>query len=669
MTAEQVLQQLGSRPGGLSASEAAARLAQAGPNQLQEGRRRTLVGMFLDQFKDFMILVLVVAGVISGLVGEAADAVAIVVIVALNAVIGFVQEYRAEKAMAALRLMAAPLSTVRRDGEQTLVPSVELVPGDVVVLEAGNIIPADLRLIEAAQLRVDESALTGESQPVDKQVAPVHDAHALLGDRYNMAYKGTVVTYGRGAGVVVATGMGTELGRIASLLQDEVLKTPLQQRLARFGQSLALAVLAICAVVFAVGLLRGESPLLMFLTAVSLAVAAIPEALPAVVTVSLALGARKMVEANALVRRLPAVETLGSVTFICTDKTGTLTLNRMRVEQVYADGSWWTLGEAATREVSAPARRLFMAMALSTDVVKGSDDEIFGDPTEVALYQAALQAGFSKESLLADYPRVAELPFDSARKCMTTIHRHPAGGFISFSKGALESLLPASAGVLTSGGLHHPHVADLKAVGDHMALSGLRVLAFACRELDALPPTLSPSEVEQDLVLLGLAGLLDPPRQEAREAVEVCRQAGIRPVMITGDHPLTARTIAARLGILDEGEVITGQDLDELGEGELKRRVRDIRVYARVAPEQKLAIVRALQDNGEFVAMTGDGVNDAPALRRADIGIAMGVTGTDVAKEASDLILLDDNFASIVRAIREGRKIYDNIRKFIRYTM
>ncbi len=672
---EEVLKELDTSRSGLSGAEARRRLGEYGPNELVEKKKKGPLEMFLDQFKDFMILILIAAAVISGVIGETKDTIVIIVIVILNAVVGFVQEYRAEKAMAALKKMAALTATVVRDGQAVDIPASELVPGDIVILEAGKIVPADMRLIEAVRLKVEEAALTGESVPVEKETAALQDEDLPLGDRKNMVYKGTILTYGRGTGIVVATGMNTELGRIATMLQDEdAVKTPLQKRLARFGRKLAVAVLAVCAVVFGFGLLRGEPVMLMLLTAISLAVAAIPEALPAVVTISLALGAKKMVRQNALIRKLPAVETLGSVTYICSDKTGTLTLNRMTVEEVYVDGRLLRsadLKAAHPLQPDTPVHTLLTALALSNDARSGSDGGVIGDPTEAALYSMAREHGFGKEDLERRFPRVAELPFDSERKCMTTFHRPPEGtGVVSFTKGAIDVLLGRSIGVLTSSGIESVDPGKLQEVNARMAADGLRVLGIAMRRWEDLPGDLT-AEVEQDLVVIGLVGLMDPPREEARKAVAQCKAAGIRPVMITGDHPLTAKTISKRLGIIEDGSeaVITGQELEALTLEEFEERVEHIRVYARVAPEQKLKIVRALQDKGQFVAMTGDGVNDAPALKRADIGIAMGVTGTDVAKEASSMILLDDNFATIVRAVKEGRKIYDNIRKFIKYML
>jgi len=678
---EDVTNRLQSSGNGLASDEARNRLEQFGPNELIEKKRKSWVMMFLDQFKDFMILVLIAAAVIAGVLGEPSDTIAITVIVLLNAVLGFVQEYRAEKAMAALKKMAGSSATVLRDGRPEMISAEQLVPGDLVFLEAGNVVPADVRLTEAIQLRTGEAALTGESMPVEKQTEALPVEDLSLGDRTNMVYKGTLVTYGRGRGVVTATGMQTELGRIAGLLQgQEEGKTPLQKRLTSFGQKLAYAVLAICLIVFVAGLLRGNPPLLMLLTAISLAVAAIPEALPAVITISLALGANKLVKQQALIRKLPAVETLGSVTYICTDKTGTLTLNQMTVEEVYADGHLFRSEELPisgeeSAEPSLPGGKplglLLTALSLSNDARQDASGTVIGDPTEAALFNLSREKGFLREKLDQEFPRLAEIPFDSDRKLMTTFHPWENDRVISFTKGAIEEVLERSEKAYNHRGPEELDRAKILEIADRIAGDGLRGLGFGLRVWDEIPDPLTSERVETGLTLVGIVGMMDPPRPEAREAVTLCRTAGIRPVMITGDHPLTARVIAKRIGILDgDGKaVMTGRELEQLSLEEFESRVEKIRVYARVAPEQKLKIVKALQDKGQFVAMTGDGVNDAPALKQADIGVAMGITGTDVSKEAAHMILLDDNFATIVKTVREGRRIFDNIRKFIKYTM
>ncbi len=703
---KEVFEQLQSSLNGLSSEEANKRLREYGTNELKEVKKKSPFMMFFSQFKDFMIMVLIAAAIISGIIGDLIDTLSIIAIVIVNSVIGFIQEYRAEKAMEALKKMAAPAALALRDSKPVTVPASELVPGDIVLLEAGRIVPADMRLTEAAQLKIEEASLTGESMPVEKSIDTLHDKSIPLGDRKNMAYKGTVVSYGRGTGIIVATGMGTELGKIATLLQEEEeVKTPLQKRLAIFGQRLGIAVLAICAIVFLTGLLRGEDTILMLLTAVSLAVAAIPEALPAVVTISLAFGAKKMVRQNSLVRKLPAVETLGSVTYICSDKTGTLTMNKMTVEEVYVDGKiiksseivaapFMGALEAEERRLKPATTSILMtALALSNDAVFDKDNKLIGDPTEIALFDIAYKNGFNKQKLEKEFPRVAEIPFDSERKCMTTFHKWEVGSgkwevkekdlltstshfslptsYLSFTKGAIEVLIDRSNNILMSGGLKAIDTNEILRISDRMAADGLRVLGIAMRRWDSIPDEMSHENVETELTILGFIGLMDPPREEAMEAVSMCKAAGIKPVMITGDHPLTARAIARRLGILEDDAraIITGRELEKLSLKEFEKRVEDIKVYARVAPEQKIKIVKALQDKGEFAAMTGDGVNDAPALKRADIGVAMGITGTDVAKEASHMILLDDNFATIVKAVKEGRRIYDNIRKVIKYLL
>ena len=675
---------------GLSATEAERRLIEYGPNVLPVQPGRSVWRMIVDQVADPMIALLVVAAVVSGIVGEPADTIVITVIVLLNAVIGVVQERRAEEAMAALRAMSAPTAVVVRDGVEHVVDAAGLVPGDLVVLQDGAIVPADLRVLSAASLRIAEAALTGESQPVSKRVEPVTDPGAPVGDRRSMAFRGTFVAQGRGRGVVVGTGTQTELGAIAGLLMSaDVVRTPLQRRLSQFGGRIALAVVAICAVVFGTGLLRGEDPGLMFLTAISLAVAAVPEALPAVVAVTLALGARRMAHHNALVRRLPAVETLGSVTWICSDKTGTLTENRMRVEVldsgVLGPSAAATptsdppdLGEALAGAARPPGRAaeaqamaaLLDVLALCNDATLGGEDTpATGDPTEIALLEAARDRGVDPEVRRTARPRIDEVPFDSGRKLMVTVHDEPGGaGRLTLVKGAPEAIVERCA-------LPESERVEVLAHCDALAAKGLRVLAAAHRVDDPgqphTPGWAAPPDIPHQLTLLGVVGMIDPPRQEAPAAVAECRAAGITPVMITGDHPATATAIARRLGILEAGddEVLSGPALTRLDDAQLAEVVGRVRVYARVDPEQKIRIVRALQAQGQSVAMTGDGVNDAPALRQAEIGVAMGRGGTDVAREAADMVLLDDRFATIVTAVREGRRIYDDIRKFIRYAL
>ncbi|MCK4502729.1 MAG: cation-translocating P-type ATPase [Desulfuromonadales bacterium] len=643
---------------GLTAEVAAERLSQVGLNRLREERKRSWGQMLSEQYRDPMIILLLLAALVSGAIGELADTVVILVIVFLNSLIGFIQEYRAEKALAALKQLAAPFATVKRSGVLQRIPAVELVPGDWVLLEAGAIIPADLRLVEVHSLKIDEAALTGESIPVEKNIAVLASTEASLSDRYNMAYRGTQVTYGRGGGLVTATGMATEMGKIADLLDTtEKIKTPLQKRLVRVGRNLALATLVVCAIVFVAGLFRGEDVLLMFLTAVSLAVGAVPEALPAVVTISLALGARKLVRQNSLIRRLPAVETLGSTTYICSDKTGTLTLNRMTVEQLFdrqlvaISGTAWLADDP-----------MLLAMALNNDIVIDVDGAPLGDPTELALYEKVRQLGYDPLQLKEEYPRIAEIPFSSERQAMSTLHRTPAGEVILLCKGSFEAVSQRCQ-------QFDSHLAEERIAA--MAGDGLRNLAFAYRYLKQLPAAIDAEQLENDLKFVGLSGAMDPPREETAAAVAECRQAGITAVMITGDHPLTAVRIAARIGLVASADarVISGSELATLSHAKLVELAGEVKVYARVAPEQKLQIVAALQERGEAVAMTGDGVNDAPALKRAEIGIAMGITGTDVAKEAAEMVLLDDNFSTIVDAVREGRVVYANIRKFFKYTL
>jgi len=624
-----------------------------GTNELLEKKRKPEWQIFLNQFKDFMILVLFAAAIVAGVAGDLTDTFIIVVIIILNAVVGFVQENKAERAMEALKKISALQARVWRNGKVVTLPSSELVPGDIIELESGNVVPADIRLFDAHGLKVNESALTGESVPAEKNDKVIPRQDLPLGDRLNMAYKSTLVANGRARGIVIATGMSTEIGSIAKLLQQAEEITPLQKRMADFGKKLSYLVLLICVLFFVVGYLMKEDPLNMLLTSISLAVAAIPEALPALITVALASGAKRLVKANALIRKLSAVETLGSVTFICTDKTGTLTQNKMKVVKTEDDG-----GKKIEMDLSA----FDTCMALNHDV-KRSDTKFHGDPTEVALVEYFIEK-HSEDRLLqvADrLPRIAELPFDSERKLMTTVHRLD-NRFLITCKGAVESIAPALADQR-----HNPAILDKAAA---LAGEGIRVIAFGYRLSDTLPEPITSDTMERDLIFAGLAGMIDPPREEARLAIEECKTAGITTVMITGDHLATASAIARQLGILGEKDLaVTGEELESMSETQLEEKVEKIRVYARVSPHQKLKIVKALQDKKHFVSMTGDGVNDAPSLKASDIGVAMGINGTDVSKEASDMVLLDDNFATIVRAVKEGRHIYDNIRKFVKYIM
>lgn len=655
LTTTEIFEITGSNPVGLSSSQVDERLAENGYNQLEEGKKKNVAVILLSQFKDLMILILLGAAIISGIVGDIKDTIVILIIVVLNAIIGFFQEYRAEKAMQALKQMAVTQAKALREGRITYISATELVPGDVVKMEAGDAVPADVRIIESVNLKVEEAALTGESHAIEKSTLPIETDDLPIGDRRNMAYKGTFVTYGRGSGIVVTTGMQTELGRIAKMLQEKEVLTPLQQRMASFGKKLSVIILVLCLVFFVAGWLRGEEVLKMIMTSISLAVAAIPEALPAVITISLALAAKRMVRHHSLIRKLPAVETLGSVTYICTDKTGTLTKNKMHVEQIFADGKLYERSEINGEE-NRNTSMLLQAFALNNDVIV-SEGDLKGDSTEVALMEVAREHNIMLE---ADQ-RIAEIAFDSERKLMTTFHSID-GRIISFTKGAPDILLQLCNNVNRD---------LLQKQVENMASTGFRVLGFAYRSWNTLPQELTPETIETDLEFLGLAGIIDPQREEVTDAVAQCKTAGIVPVMITGDHPLTAQTIAQRIGILtDENDlVITGPELAGMDSDSFDSKVEKIKVYARVSPEQKLHIVKALQKRGHFVAMTGDGVNDAPSLKRANIGIAMGITGTDVSKEAAHMILLDDNFSTIVKAVKEGRRIYDNILKFIKYLM
>jgi len=706
---------------GLSTEEARRRLAEVGPNELAERPRPGFWHIVLDQFNSFLVWILIGAALISLVLGQMEEAAAILAIVVLNAVLGAVQERRAEEALAALRKMAAPEARVLRDGHRVTVPARELVPGDVVFLEAGNYVPADLRLVESVNLRIDEASLTGESVAVEKEADLVLPEEAVLGDRRNCAFMGTTVTYGRGVGVVTATGMQTQIGLIAEMIQAyEEEPTPLQRRLDQLGRWLGWATLAICGLVFVVAVIRDTDMGLLlragaaayfgrytqlvidlFLTAVSLAIAAVPEGLPAVVTICLALGMREMIRRHALIRRLPAVETLGSATAICSDKTGTLTQNEMTAVLIYVAnlrlditgegyepvGSFNHYGQPADPRQHPDVLALLTGGLMCSDArleKDGNDYRMVGDPTEGALVVAAAKAGLWREELEARMPRVAEIPFDSHRKRMSTVHRldgkRPIGTngeyparYVVYVKGALDILLPRCQTILEDG-VHKPLTParrqHIENVNRDLGREALRVLAVAYRLLDDLPERLDPDEVENDLTLIGLVAMIDPARPEARPAVEKARRAGIRTIMVTGDYPDTARAIAEQIGLLrPEGEVITGAELNGMSDEDLKERIDRVDVFARVSPQHKVRIVEALKARDHVVAMTGDGVNDAPALKRADIGVAMGLTGTDVTKEVADMVLIDDNYASIVAAIEQGRVIYSNIRKFVYYLL
>ncbi len=685
---------------GLTSAEVQARLMQHGYNELVEKGGRTPFHILYEQLSATMVLILLVAAILAALLGDTKDAVAIFAIVIMYTLLGFFQDYRAEKAIAALKRLSIPTVRVLREGKLIEISARELVPGDILHLETGNVLPADLRLMETVNLRIQEAALTGESEPVEKQIQALSGDNLTLGDRRNMAYMGTIVTQGRGHALVIATGMQTELGKIANMIQQTgTEQTPLQRRLDQLGKVLAVIGGAVAVLVFILGIWRGGEIRQMLLTAVSVAVAIVPEGLPAVVTITLALGAQRMLRRNALIRKLPAVETLGSVTVICSDKTGTLTENRMTVVVLDVVGHEMDLTEdmkgnsiQANRSeglpVQSPLSLLILGGALCNDARLLDDGDnnyhTIGDPTEGALVTVAARLGYWKTSLDTEFPRIAEIPFDSERKRMTTIHQlknnrlHALTGlntgqnqFIAFTKGSVDGLLRYSRYVEVEG---EPQPMDdtyrkrIEKANEKFARKGMRVLGVAYRFLDRIPQKVQP-DLEDSLVFVGLLGMIDPPRAEVRDAVALTQTAGIRTVMITGDHPLTAMEIAQQLGISKNGRAITGAELDKLSFDELKILVEDVRVFARVSPEHKLKIVQAFQEKGQIVAMTGDGVNDAPALRRADIGVGMGITGTDVSKEAADMVLLDDNFATIVAAVQEGRTMYDNIRKFVCFSV
>ena len=659
---------------GLTAEEAKKRQEEYGLNELKAKKKKSLFVKFLEQFKDFMIIILIISAIISGVVGVAqgegfTDTIIILVVVVVNAIIGVAQENKAEKSLEALQKLSSHVAKVVRDGKLQVIQSKELVPGDIVILETGDYVPADLRIIEAVNLKSQESALTGESVPVEKMAAKIEDEKIGIGDRVNMLFSSSLITYGRGKAVVVETGMNTEVGKIADIINTaEEQGTPLQQKLNKLGKTLGIVALAICAVIFVVGLLYGKEPIHMFMTAVSLAVAAIPEGLPAVFTIVLAIGVQRMVKRNAIVKKLPAVETLGSASVICSDKTGTLTQNKMTVEKVFCDGNRVNLEESADM---IDIQKLVYASMLCNDTKISEDDKLTGDPTETALVDMAFKLDFDP-SVYGMFPRVAEIPFDSDRKLMTTVHEEN-GNYVVYTKGGVDELLANCSSYILEGDIKtdlEEYKEIIRRYNMEMAQNALRVLAMAYKVLDHKPTAEEIKELESNLTYIGMVGMIDPPRLEVKDAVQECKEAGIKTVMITGDHKITAIAIAKSLGILEnDDEAITGTELEEMSDEELIRNVRKYSVYARVSPEHKVRIVKAWQANGETVAMTGDGVNDAPSLKIADIGCAMGVVGTDVAKEAADVILTDDNFATVVSAVEEGRRIYDNILKAIQFLL
>ncbi|NWG08184.1 MAG: cation-translocating P-type ATPase [Chloroflexi bacterium] len=680
---DDVFRQLSTRDEGLTSEEAARRLSQYGPNELQAARHISPWEILAEQFKNVLIIILLIATALSAFLGEGIDAIAIAVIVLFAVGLGFIQEYRAERAIEALRQMAAPTAAVLRDGEEEEIPAREVVPGDVILLRAGDKIPADARLVEAINLQVEEAALTGESVPVEKVTHPLENGGLSIGDRKNLVYGGTAATYGRGRAVITATGMNTEFGKIAQLLQNvESGKTPLQENLDKVGHMLARAAFVIVAIIVGFGLFRGQPFIEMILFGIALAVAVVPEALPAVVTISLAIGVQRMVKRHALVRRLPAVETLGSTTVICSDKTGTLTKDEMTVRKIFLAGETLEVSGAGYEphgqfssggSVVTPSellKNLLRGAALASDahIVHGEVDKrwhVKGDPTEGALVVVAAKAGLKKLELDKEYPRVNEIPFTSETKRMTTLHKMD-GKVVAFSKGAPEIIIDSCTRQLTANGEtaldaeSRDHILESARI---MASEALRVLAVASRSDAHI------ENAEQEMTFLGLLGMIDPPRSEAKAAIQTCEQAGIKVVMITGDHPLTAQAVARELGLLKNGRVVTGAELETMSDETFEREVEEIEVYARVSPAHKLKVVTALQSKGHIVAMTGDGVNDAPALKKADIGIAMGITGTDVTKEAAAMTLTDDNFASIVAAVEEGRGIFGNIKKYLMYLL
>ena len=686
-TIEQVFTHLKSQPSGLRQAEAAERTLQYGANEIRAAKRISAWEILFDQFKNILILILLGATAISLFLGHGIESIAIAVIVLFAVLLGFIQEYRAERAIEALKQMAAPTASVLRDGVEVKIPARELVPGDLILLHTGDRMPADARLLEAVNLQIEEAALTGESVAVEKHTTPLPSHELPVGDRKNMVYAGTAATYGRGKALVVATGMQTEFGKIAQLLQTvETGKTPLQHNLDKVGTALARAAFVVVAIIVALGLFRGQPFVEMLIFGIALAVAVVPEALPAVVTISLAIGVQKMVKRNALIRRLPAVETLGSTSVICSDKTGTLTKDEMTVRKIFAAGELFKVSGAGYSPVgefslngsgaialTTGLKKLLTAATLASDTYligdveneSGNEWNIKGDPTEGALVVAAAKAGLQKESLDSEYPRVQEIPFSSETKRMTTLHQ-TNGSLTAYAKGAPEMILESCDWHLTAAGVKpfdDVGRSQALAMAQDMASEALRVLAISTKA-DATLET-----AQTGMTFFGLAGMIDPPRPEAKSAIATCAQAGIRAVMITGDHPVTAQAVARELGLLKTGRVVTGAELEAMSDEEFKREVETIEVYARVSPAHKLRVVTALQANGHIVAMTGDGVNDAPSLKKADIGIAMGITGTDVTKEAAAMMLTDDNFASIVAAVEEGRGVFDNIKKYLMYLL
>lgn len=661
---------------GLTENDVKTKREKYGLNMLKAKKKASLLQRFIEQFKDFSIIVLIIAAIVSGFVGISqgegmTDTIIILIVVLANAIIGIAQESKAEKSLEALQKLTDHASKVIRDGKIKVIPAKELVPGDIVVLDTGDYIPADLRVIEAVNLKAQESSLTGESVPVEKTTKTIEKADVGIGDRTNMLFSSSLVTYGRGKGIVVQTGMNTEVGKIAGMLDNtEKQITPLQEKLNKLGKTLGIAALAICAFIFIIGLIQGKEPINMFMTAVSLAVAAIPEGLVAVSTIVLAIGVQKMVKKNAIVKKLPAVETLGSATVICSDKTGTLTQNKMTVEKIFINGETKELAEYK-ENINEDLEKLIFANMLCNDTKISTDGKLTGDPTETALVDMAFKLDFDP-SVYDRMPRIQEIPFDSDRKLMTTVNE-VNGKYIVYTKGGMDELIGICNSYILNGEIKN-NIEEYKNMitknNEQMAKEALRVLACAYKEIDHKPTKEDMENIEKDLIFVGMVGMIDPPREEAKIAVEKCKTAGIKTVMITGDHKITATAIAKKLGILEnEDEAITGADLEKMTDEELEKNVRKYSVYARVSPEHKVRIVKAWQKNGEIVAMTGDGVNDSPALKTANIGCAMGVVGTDVAKEAADVILTDDNFATIVSAVEEGRRIYDNILKVIQFLL